>query len=268
MNRRAWIVAACGIVAVANAVALAGVAYNRQGEESRLVLTQRELVAEGGSAARENSGLSLTVRWRVLGREEASWAYGGWSTPEWLDRAKMAQLGFDVTKPATDIGFAGFRGELSREVYLVLEFDGPAYRESLSRATAAAEHSQGKPTEEAHRRDRLELERTANSRLFVVDAGLDRDTLRARYPDRSRYAIARGRVGPSQTDTGYRGAVESLAVSAINVPVEMRAPLGDVDRPYGKIGQYTMHAPFKAVVSYGQRLEPWLVSVRAGAANP
>ena len=37
---------------------------------------------------------------------------------------------------------------------------------------------------------------TTGSRLFIVDAGLDRTRLRQRYPDRAHYAIVHGTIRP------------------------------------------------------------------------
>src|SRR6185295_3092879 len=76
----------------------------------------------------------------------------------------------------------------------------------------------------------LAFERERSSRLFLVDAGLDYDSLRARYPDRSRYAIVRGKVRVDSwmvKNTGsLNGSVSGLSVSALNVPVDLRGVLG------------------------------------------
>ena len=66
MTRGWWI--AVGIVAAANAAAVGGAAWNRQGEpEAVLELTEREL--ELPPAAAENTALALRLRWTDPGNE-------------------------------------------------------------------------------------------------------------------------------------------------------------------------------------------------------
>jgi len=93
-----------GIIAATNAIALLGVAYNRAGEPaSRVELTERELIlpVEWG-IARESSAIFLKLRWRVAcERIEGYGGLGAYCATPWLSRAKLAELGFNVT-PAAD----------------------------------------------------------------------------------------------------------------------------------------------------------------------
>ncbi len=66
-----------------------------------------------------------------------------------------------------------------------------------------------------------------DSRLFAIDAGLDRDALRAKYPDRTTYAIVRGQVRaiPRTSDAEPAGAISALSAGEINVPQRLRGVL-------------------------------------------
>jgi uncharacterized protein DUF4824 len=265
------------LLALTNAVALGGALWNRSGEpDATLRLSQRELQrVDPWYGNRENSGLSLHPAWRILPEDEAREPfyfinYGGGGTPAWLDRAKMESLGFDASRfvPHSEPARKRYEKQLPREVLLVLELDGPAYRRALERTGERAALVLAKPflpddksAEERRKsaRDGLEWERSRSSRLFVVDAGLDADALRSRYPDRAHYAIVRGEVKPwiaspkAERPAGY---VSSVSVASINVPLRLRKVFADAQLSEYGPGPKT---PFEALVAWGRRLEPWLV---------
>jgi len=261
--------AALAVIVVTNAVALSGAMLNRSGDaESQLTLSQRELRLPYRSFDRENSGLALSLDWRVLVHPDKnvvyySWEYSRGGMPEWLDKAKMESLGFDMSTVSEQAGRRNDR-MLSREVLLVLEFDGEAYRTSLERARqslvteeeklAALPDSNDKKNRLKSITDQLTREENENSRLFVVDAGLSVETLRAKYADRTRYAIVRGQIRPwagnGRGESVARGSISSVSIEAINVPHAFRPLLADQREP----GQ----GRFSASLSFGQRLEPWM----------
>ena len=119
-----------------DAVALGGAWWNRSGEaESRLDLSERELKMPFSGFDRESSGLAFALAWRVGVAAEAGEANLDWDenrSARWLDRAKMESLGFDLSD-VSEYPRLG-RHELARDVLLVLEFDGMAYRRALERA--------------------------------------------------------------------------------------------------------------------------------------
>jgi hypothetical protein len=138
------------LILLANAVALTGVYLNRSGEpESRLVLSQRELsVPWDWRGSKENSGLALGLNWRVGTAESSGDYYGGYSfsggTPDWLDEARMAALGFDTKGWALDNGTRRrFERSLPRDVLLVLELAGPSWQQALARARENAARHEG-----------------------------------------------------------------------------------------------------------------------------
>lgn len=251
------------VIVLTNAVALGGAWWNRSGEaESQLALSQRELRLPWRGLDRESSGLALALTWRVVpsDRNNVYWEYSRGGTPEWLDKAKMESLGFDMS-PRSGRSRWNER-ELSRDVLLVLELDGESYRRALERARqhlaaeetklAAMPESNEKTSRLKSAADQLGREERENSRLFVVDAGRDLAALRGKYPDRARYAIVRGQVRPSWAGDGNenlaRGYVSNVSIAGINVPHALR-PL---------LSESPAQQKFVAAVTFGQRLEPWI----------
>lgn len=273
--------AGAALILLVNAVALTGVYFNRSGEpEARLTLTQRELgMPWDWHVARDNSGLALGLNWRVNDGNAVEYYYGGYGyhggTPEWLDEPRMRALGFDVASvPESIEARRRFERTLPREVLLVLELAGPAWQQALERARQnAARHeaarlanADSKEFAEKARRalEALKNEETRNSRLFAVDAGLDRAALRAKYPDRGRYMILKATLRPRletrDKKTFVTGYISNLAVQRINVPHALRPELEPALRQPRR-NMLDPGAQFDATVAVGQRLEPWIEAV-------
>ena len=280
-SRTHTLVAGVALIAVTNAIALGGVAWNRSGEpESVLKLTQREVWEPRGIGIdREPGGLRLSLRWRALSSGPDVEAYAEvYGSPEWLTEAKLAALGFDVS-PLPDERRARRRYErqLPREALIVLEFDGPAYQKALERARAraareAAKGAQtgktgpGSPAEQAAQF--LRNEETANSRLFAVDAGLDAQALRAKYLDRTRYAIVQGKIRLSYQhgrgkEARWTGYIDGIQNDQISVPLEFRKAIATVPRSRPFAGAPAGAPPFEVTVAFGKRFEPWIVAASA-----
>ncbi|HEY6863464.1 MAG TPA: DUF4824 family protein [Burkholderiales bacterium] len=266
------------LLALTNAIALGGALWNRSGEpQARMRLTERELQRfEPWYGNRENSGLTLRLRWRTLVEERTaadfySLRYGSsGGAPGWLDRAKMESLGFDTSMLAaySERARKRYEKQLPREVLLVLELDGAAYRRALELTRERVDGELAKPfiagdraAEERRKslRETLDWETSRSSRLFVVDAGTDADALRAKYQDRARYAIVRGEARPWAAGAGSgraAGIVDSVSVASINVPLRLRGVLAGVQAlDYAPAPR----TPFDATVAWGRRFEPWLV---------
>jgi hypothetical protein len=279
-TRARTLAAGATLIVLTNAAALAGAFLNRNAEaESRTTLSERELALPyGGYRQAENSGLALQLNWRVFDENPDHWDHGyarHGGQPAWLDAAHLATLGFDTTAgAATSEARQRFTRQLPRQVLLVLELEGPAWQQAVSRArenaarqTAAAAANPGseqfaKQAEAG--RARVALEETHASRLFVIDAGLDADALRRRYPDRSRHLIVRGSVRPAERgqdgDHHLAGHVSQIAIAQVNVPFALRPvlePLRNAPSPAPD-----QQAPrYEVQLAIGQRLEPWIERV-------
>ncbi len=272
-TRKHTLIGGIALILITNAVALGGVAWNRSGDpEAVLKLTQRELQQPYyWGMNRENSGMSLRLNWRNSSGDR-SWNYSYGGTPDWLDQAKMESLGFDVNvPPSMKDNYRWSSRQLSREVLLVLELDGPAWQHVLERTRQNATEVEAKlaaqpDSEELKRRvktaqDEVKREEQDNSRLFAVDAGLNQSELRARYPGRTRYAIVRAQERPStNAQNKVVGYIEHISIDSINVPYEYRAAF-----ERRGTGQPDGRRAFEASVAFGQRLEPWLLGVSAVA---
>ena len=268
-NRRRTLIAGVALIIAVNALVLAGVAYNRSGQPtSTMQLSERELrLPSGRLNSKENSGVALGLVWRVRRGNDASDAdyvsFGGGA--DWLDQAKLVALGFDV---APDRAERKFKQRRSKEVLLVLELDGPAYRQALARAQQKADDEEkllfanpgNKEFERRAKRARETAERDEReaSRLFVVDAGLDDAALRAQYPDPTHFLIARGQIRPQRVTRDRQerlsGHISALSVAQINVPLEFQPALKQATAT-------AKTASFSATVAFGQRLEPWIVAL-------
>jgi len=257
ISYRSWpILSGVALIVLTNVVALGGVIINRSGApDSTLTLTQRELALPYTDwHVSENSGLALRLLWRVEPKQ-ADRAAGslGWAGDEsdWLNAAKLKELGITV-RPRSPRNADGpsYSSSLPADVLLVLEINGPAYRRQRDRACLFAGS-----TPDKNSKDTCDTETHEASRLFVVDAGLDREALRRKYPDARVYAIVRGQIQaafvPTSTELRLVGYVRGVSVDEIQVPVSMRAGLDSAPRK----------TPFTAVVALGRRLEPWIVSL-------
>jgi hypothetical protein len=152
----------------------------------------------------------------------------------------------------------------------VLEFDGPAYaaalaQERLRRDEEAATAAMNPSREEFARRakkaaDAARYAEHEASRLFVVDAGLDRQALRARYPDRNRYAIVRGVLQPFVSPAGKPAArIDRLSIGDVNVPYEFRQSLGRLAMAERMRRRDAPRNKFEATLNWGKQLEPWVL---------
>ncbi|RQB77909.1 DUF4824 family protein [Pseudomonas aeruginosa] len=264
-NRRNALVAGSLLLLAANLAALGGVAWNRSGEaESKLVLSQRELQRNWsyGFWSEENSAIDLRLSLRSPSSEPANDV-----APE-LSPERMRALGFSLPETLDEESVRRFRRQQEKQVLLVLELDGPAYRREVrlaeQRLAEAQARSKALPEDEmlsSHMESthhQLRHEREEASRLFIVDAGLDLTALRQRYPERQRYAIVKGRVRPwSVVDEGKTlvgGYVSRTDLAAINVPRQWHAVFAKGD------AQAYRFPPLELHLSFGQRLEPWITN--------
>lgn len=274
-TRRHSKITGVALILLTNLIALAGVMFNHSGSvDSTLQLSQRELrIPYRWAQNHDNNGISLVLQWRLPGSLNQYQQYPG-NDPGWLDKAKLASLGFNVAMPLdTERSRTAYQKQLSKPVFLVMEFDGPAYQQVIELAKKEDADESKKKEQDGARKSRptvLSQELNVNSRLFVVDASLDREMLRAKYPDTRRYSIVRGQIRPQviynedkqPLMTGY---IKNVSAQSINVPVEFRdvfEPMLTENRKYDYFSNDKL-PPFVATVAFGRRLEPWIVAASA-----
>jgi len=278
MTTKRTLLLGLAILVLSNAIALGGVAYNRSGEPTTiLTLTERELTLPYSYGfAKENSGISLKLRWRVFDSKKTKNYYSGWSQAEWLDADKLGLLGFDVSYPVDNPdSHQYYQKALSREVFLVFEYDGEAYQRVLQQRTEALEtaqklYKQNPDKDEFEKRLNkakadFKAEQQGYSRLFAVDGGLDYETLRQQYSNKRQYLIVKGTillryVGRYNKSPYLTGIIKQLSVQKVNMPLAYSADLLSLletsnRRKRGRQPRYEVS------VKYGQRYEPWVTSV-------
>ena len=286
------VIAGLALILIADAAILATAAWNRRGgPAAQIVLTGRE-VAMPEFREEDNTGLSLSLLLAddpPPGLERIAWRKRR-LLPRvdhpWLDPEKLREIGFQTDIDPSDPGAEeACEKEGPRSVYLVLEFEGEAWESWLAgREERVGELRRKVESGEADRKTLedaeaiLALDRVMRSRLFVVDAGLDPESLRSRYPDRARHVIVRGivslRVFQREGEEARLEAILEALPDRVHVPVGIRPALlpflpretrdQALERERKK-AEAAWPAPepprYRAVLAFGRRLEPWLVSV-------
>lgn len=278
LTRRHFIVAGFGLIVLINAIALGGVAWNRsEPAESRLLLSERELGTRYEYWRAEHSGIALRLdfRWAKPSADEFAQVPLG---P--LSAAKMAELGFRVPQTLDDETVRRYRRQLDRDGFLVLELNGPLYREMLRVAqeqlqqatqdlTALPDNPELREQRQAAA-DHLQQEQLRSSRLIVADAGTDPDLLRERYPDRAQYVILPARISAwgwrSDNRWTIGGSAEVPLADSINLPQRWHGLFESLPRsqPADGLAQTGGEKRFNAEVHFGKRFEPWVVQLQAG----
>lgn len=270
LNVRLLFMGALLLILLVNAFILIGVGYNRSGEPSSMAtLTERE-VNIPYRWGREDT--SLRLHWRVVSAEDDE--YSRYSAPLWFDQKKLETLGFEFLDNVDNETSAHF---IETEVILVLEYDGTAYQQVVSDVEARIAMIEKKlihlkDDEDLMlslqtAKDRLQHEELSASRLFVVDAGLDQASLRALYPDKSKYILAPGIVEAriywpydNGDDLLIAGRIDRLSVEYLHVAGDAYSSLKNL-----KVNShYSSHESpprFSLEVHYGQRLEPWIEKI-------
>lgn len=268
MTRRSLHLAAIALVIGVNTLVLAGVGWNRLGPiDASLVLTERELPLRGRAYPYgEDSGLalSLTVSDSSL-------------SPEWLDDAKLRELGFQLQDPPpnqTELPRQR-RQSLPRRGYVVLEFDGPAWQsivEAQLEELRQLREKQDNGEASAHQVKRAERQlartRVYQSRLVAVDAGPDPKDLRQRHPDRAKHLVVAAELRLRWVADEYRGDITRFLAQRIHVPRQHQAALGPILEQQQRGDTRLLADPpspprYQVAISFGARHEPWITAITA-----
>jgi len=256
---------AFALLIVSNAVMLFGVYLNRSSETtSEVTLTQRELQLSS-PMRKENNSLSLKLVYRTANRSSRS------RPDNFLNDVKLKELGFDTDKYLySKEGTAA----TTKEVFIVLENDGESYKESLRSAEEelmrkealynANKDDKVKQIAYENAKSDLAREQMSQSRLFAIDAGLDYETLRQKYPDKTDYLILKGvvRAVKEHKEKSLYGYIQHLNVQAIHLPYEFKHLLKDIKPINNHRNMQNTPPKYKIEVKYGSRYEPFITSVK------
>jgi hypothetical protein len=266
------------LIAAINITVFIGIDSNRTGNPDTLItLAERELRLPYRTNE-ENTGLSLRLVWRALGRgEDSIYGYSGRRSPGWFSAEKLGELGFNIEEyGGSRNNRAYYKTPLPKEVFIVLENNGESYLEAVRRSEKVFEresellklNSEDKKLRDNYERaeKQLKRERTENSRLFAIDAGLDPSELRQKYDNRGKYIIVKGLVKPSYQRNKKKnevyGIIFRISTKKIHVPLKHRKVLDDVLAQDKNKHQEFQPSRYEIELAYGSRLEPWVMSVK------
>jgi hypothetical protein len=244
MNWRSFVVALLVPVWVTGAT-LASVSRNRSGGREAIVLSEREVFVSPRTGDDTTARLSL------------SWHPPSMRRDTWFNAQKLRQLGFAAGVAANAAGAESYyRRLLPRDVFVVLELDGPSWRAFLQERARDVALRPGERTIADELAEK-------GSRLVVVDAGRDAAMLESRYPDARRHLItagtARARVVSVPDEPPYiAGTVDRVMPQQIHVPSEWAAQL-----PNREPGQRPVIPRFEVEIRYGRNYEPWVTAIRS-----
>lgn len=266
VTRHALILGLCFIL-LANMGLWAATYWNRQGTpESTLVLSERELNIIRQSYAplhpvNKEGEVKQAVRLTLRVNNHSNRLGNMYMIPQ----EKMEALGFShefIEKTGKPKPF--FLWRLQKKLaFVVLEMEGPFHQQFMLETKAALAGSPCNETDKTCESlsslspEALKQLQATSSRLYIVDVGLDQQTLRTRYPDRDHYAIVHGTVQASpgtfsdSSPPQLMGWVQDILVPEISLPLEWHDD-----------ALYERPAHFEAEVSFGQRLEPWLTGFK------
>jgi hypothetical protein len=130
-------------------------------------------------------------------------------------------------------------------------------------------------------REELGRLRKTGSRLVAVDAGSEPSRLRQLYPDRHRFIVLPAEVSlqyvPQASDKARShpaylyGRISELSRPEIHVPMTHRSLLERIRKEeqqsvrasrFSSRWEKDQEPRYSVVVSYGKRLEPWIVDVQ------
>ncbi len=286
--KRYGLMAALVVILLSNAFVFAGVFYNRSGEpDAELLLTEREL-----SLARqeeENTALFLTLNWKITGFQ-APGVYD--SGPNWLNKEILKKIGFDTEISLQDKdAYKLARHQLPRPAWIVMEYDGPHWKNWETEAYKYLKETQeelNKESDENKKKqvqlkiDQIQNQLIARTRLVAIDAGSDPVALRQQYPNRKQYLILEGIVRMNVShyrdsdSTNKRktphlnGYIKQIMISSIHVPNPYReffkehAPprhYSSYYLPKGKTAE-DLKPRYAVSIKYGKKYQPWITDIK------
>jgi hypothetical protein len=236
--------AAGSVLVASNAFVLVHAAMNRRGSpEAELALTWRELRYNYSS----DGTATLTLVWQNPGELFQARPAG------WYDERKLRETGFDLSVPPNSKE-AGrrYQNSKSREVFVALEFDGPEWQkwleENREQLRVQSQNVPRTPLEMSQ--IEAQWEHTA-SRLVAVDAALDPEALRRKYPDRTRVMILRGLAQvflQTAAQPYLRGRISQILSQTISVPTQFR--------------EFLPSGAYEVALRSGRLYEPWIADMR------
>jgi len=160
------------------------------------------------------------------------------------------------------------------DVILVLEYQGDSYKQAidiaerrLARLSAKKDQLTKEELDEKIKwhSEKLDELKVSETRLYVIDAGLDQQALVRKYKGRNNTLFAHGEISVNLADKLVTGHIRELYIPEVHVPLPYSEQLSDLtkDRAYSEYGEKVIPPRYQVRLNIGKRLEPWIDSVSA-----
>lgn len=277
---RKLIITSTLFLVLTNVAVLSGIAYNRSDNPaSGITLTERELtITEYYSDTNENSGTALMLNWKSLNDDSITGKYYYYrDRPQWLNDEKLEAIGFDlddIIKNKIRKNKRKYNYDLlSSDVIFVVEYNDAAYRQDVATTEKKLNRLEDKaikfPDDSeltkklALQREKLVRMKLSETRLYIIDAGHDKQELEKKYTDRNKYLLMRGELKISWFDEKIVGSIRNLFIRRIHVPLPYSKQLSELTNGvmYHIYGGPPIAPRYQVMLKLGKRLEPWIESV-------
>jgi hypothetical protein len=239
------------IVLVTVAAFVGQAARNRAGEPRlTITLTERELRLDRWGAAGDEA-VSVNLRFDVAHRTDPL------DARNWISDMRLREIGFDLDVPAGAPAAAEFYDHVPpRRAWVVLEYDGPAWRALQRRRALSPDGS-----------SRFD----SSSRLVPVDVGADPEALARRHPG---HLVLPAIIGvaylpPAQGGPLVYGVLYRLVPAELSVPRQLRAVFTGLD---ARSGDASPEPRYEVDIAIGQLGLPYVRGARLrpadGAGSP
>lgn len=266
---------AVGLVLLVNAFILGKVYVNRSEVIAQLQLSERELrLPYNYGFTKEDSSARISLNWTTPNTEPIDVDLNQWS---WrynhrlqLNKAHFSSFQFPDCAQES-------RLSQKRSAWVLLELNGRSYAEYVAQAEQyhalimglmPATNTGWSEKKLADKRkgaiDFLTAAKTANSRLFVIDAAAERELLEAAQRERQTTADGQLLIVPAELRAGHYRCdgkekrtteviIDSLAVESLHIPKHLA-------HNFPQDGDAKSKPKFTAEISYGRLFEPWISS--------
>lgn len=218
MGVKKSLLVASATLALANAITLWHVARNSAGvPDTSITLNSEALSSLSRSDAKdEDSSVNFNIRWQYPGMPETR---DDWGWPRiWIARDALQRLGFDCSvPPASPDAQAFYRRQPSRRAFVAMQLA------------------------------------TSGAGLTLLEAAVDANALRGRYPD-SNHVVILPAVVTIQVASGT--GVAALTAIVDKVPTQIHIP-----KPFSTQIRTHANAPFRLHLTYGTLHEPRVTGV-------
>lgn len=258
-----YFIVGISMVVVANLFVFSNVLSNRNlGEKITLTLSERELRVPYYGIRKEDSSLTINIRWRLKNEGENFYRY---SRKLKVSPKRIEELGFNVPKP---LGDRRRIDPVYEELYWLVEFNGKNYQQAVTAAEQRLQNAQVKLKDKDKKHElenlqrKLEEELNSSSRLFVVDVAEQPEQLDLSLAG-SQYFIAKGLVKPAveknydktQSEDVFTYYLYFKELSTANIYV----PLAYAKNTREQIKHDKREKlSYQVEVNWGSRYEPWV----------